>query len=436
MGQTPPTPARQAAIIANPTKVDLAVLRRAVAAAEAEFGWPESIWLETSEEDPGLGQTREALRQGATLVVAAGGDGTVRTVAEGLQGSTASLGLVPAGTGNLLARNLGIDVGSLAHALAIAFGGSKRQVDLGVAEVERSDGSRDTTVFTVLCGVGIDAGMIANTNDDLKRRVGWLAYIDGIRRSLKGGSTMCFRCRTDDGPTIAVHANTIMIGNCGLLPGNVVLMPDAVIDDGQLDIAILRPKGVVGWMQILARLIAQSGVVQRTQVGKRWFVDGRKLRALDYSRATEFLLRLDSEPAEFEVDGDAFGELRAARIHVEANGLTVMAPEQTRSAVQAIDAAIAHLQDKLGQMNSVTFPGLGTIAVTSTADAPHPEDAPETSPWSAPDAADAEVPGSIFEQLQREHGTDIQIEKHHGDHVDVSDATAEDPTAPREGTGS
>ena len=227
MASTPPTATKQAAIIANPAKVDIAALRRAVTAAEQEFGWPESICLETTEDDPGVGQTAEALDRGASLIVAAGGDGTVRVVAEALQGSSARLGLIPAGTGNLLARNLGIDVNSVTHALAIAFGDSERKIDLGIADVERPDGSREHTVFTVLCGVGIDAAMIANTDDDLKRRVGWVAYVDGIRRSLKGGSTMRFRCRTDQGPTISVHANTIMVGNCGLLPGNVVLMPSS-----------------------------------------------------------------------------------------------------------------------------------------------------------------------------------------------------------------
>ena len=427
MASAPPTATKQAAIIANPAKVDIAALRRAVTAAEQEFGWPESICLETTEDDPGVGQTAEALDRGASLIVAAGGDGTVRVVAEALQGSSARLGLIPAGTGNLLARNLGIDVNSVTHALAIAFGDSERKIDLGIADVERPDGSREHTVFTVLCGVGIDAAMIANTDDDLKRRVGWVAYVDGIRRSLKGGSTMRFRCRTDQGPTISVHANTIMVGNCGLLPGNVVLMPDAVIDDGELDVAILRPNGIGGWMQIWARLVAQSGLIQRTEVGKRWLVDGRRMRALDYSRAREFVIRLDSEPAEFEVDGDAFGEMRAARIHLEAGGLTVKAPEQSRTATAAIDAAVSKLQRMIGQVNSVSLPGFGTISMTGGSRDAAVECETEEAAATGDASTDA-APASIFDQLQREHGTEIHVDKHHGDHVDEATPTDETPT--------
>ncbi|CAG7844586.1 Putative lipid kinase BmrU [Pseudoclavibacter triregionum] len=358
---------RLAAIIANPVKVDVAALRRAVAEAERAHGWPESLWLETSEDDPGFGQAREALERGATLLVPAGGDGTVRAVAEVLGehladgGGRAALGAIPAGTGNLLARNLGVEIGSITAAVEVAFGGREREIDYGIAEIERPDGERELTAFTVLCGVGIDAAMIANTDSELKAKVGWLAYVGGILRSVRGGRSLRLRFRIDGGVTQTTHANTIMIGNCGILPGNVVLLPDATIDDGELDIALLRPKGLLGWLQIWIRMLVQSGLLQRTEWGKRMLIDGRPIRALNYSRCEEIVIRLDSGPQEFEVDGDAAGEIVAARVRVRPRGLVVMAPAETpRSAVEAADAAIARLQSVVGQLPGTT--ALGSLA--------------------------------------------------------------------------
>lgn len=360
---------RLAAIIANPVKVDVAALRRSVARAERAHGWPESLWLETSEDDPGFGQAREALERGATLLVPAGGDGTVRAVAEVLGehlegGGRAALGAVPAGTGNLLARNLGVEIGSIDAAVEVAFGGREREIDYGIAEVERPGGERELTAFTVLCGVGIDAAMIANTDSELKAKIGWLAYVGGILRSVRGGRSLRLRFRIDGGATRTTHANTIMIGNCGILPGNVVLLPDATIDDGELDIALLRPKGLLGWLQIWGRMLVQSGLLQRTGWGKRMLIDGRPIRALNYSRCEEIVIRLDSGPQEFEVDGDAAGEIVAARVRVRPRGLIVKAPAETpRSAVEAADAAIARLQSVVEQLpplpGAAALPALG-----------------------------------------------------------------------------
>lgn len=354
---------RRAAIVANPAKVDAEALRRAVADAESRHGWAPSLWLETTPEDAGAGQAREAVEAGVEMVVAAGGDGTVRVVADVLGGTRLALGVIPAGTGNLLARNLGIPIGSVDRAVDVAFGGRTRAIDYGAVEVERPDGARERTAFTVICGVGIDAAMIANTDDELKKRVGWVAYMGGILRSVRGGHAMKLRFRIDGGAARAAHANTVMIGNCGILPGNVVLLPDAVIDDGALDIAVLRPKGLLGWLQIWARILVQSGLLQRTEVGRRMLVRGRPIRAINYSRGEDIVIRLDSGAEDFEVDGDAFGEIVAARMRVEPEGLLVRAPATERpDPVARADEAIARLQSVVEQLPAVPgvqgLPGL------------------------------------------------------------------------------
>src|SRR5919205_3322257 len=136
------TRTKTAAVVYNPIKVDLPTLRASVDAAAAAAGWAGSRWYETSEEDPGTGQTRQAVEDGADVVLAAGGDGTVRAVAEGLRDSGVPIALLPSGTGNLLARNLNLTLGNLEDSVATAFEGTDREIDLGVVEVRRPDESR------------------------------------------------------------------------------------------------------------------------------------------------------------------------------------------------------------------------------------------------------------------------------------------------------
>ncbi|MDP9026188.1 MAG: NAD(+)/NADH kinase, partial [Actinomycetota bacterium] len=127
-----PEPSRhRAAIVYNPTKVDLPKLKRAVSKAQKEAGWEDSLWLSTTVEDIGGRQARQAIEQGADVVLAAGGDGTVRAVAEGLRGSGVPMALLPAGTGNILARNLDIAMTQLAASVHTAFTGVDRAIDVG-----------------------------------------------------------------------------------------------------------------------------------------------------------------------------------------------------------------------------------------------------------------------------------------------------------------
>src|ERR1700710_801506 len=120
---TDATSPSRAAVIFNPIKVDLKKLKAAVARAESEAGWAKSVWIETSEEDPGGAQPHAAIAKGVDVVIAAGGDGTVRAVAEGLRGSDVALSLLPSGTGNVLARNLELSLAHLDESINTAFTG-------------------------------------------------------------------------------------------------------------------------------------------------------------------------------------------------------------------------------------------------------------------------------------------------------------------------
>jgi diacylglycerol kinase (ATP) len=319
------TETQTAAIVFNPIKVDETKLRAAVAAAESAAGWGESLWFETSVEDPGGGQTRQALEANAAIVMAAGGDGTVRAVAEALRGSNVPIGLLPSGTGNLLARNLGLTLDNLPESISTAFTGTDRKIDLGVVEARRADGSKDSHVFLVMAGFGLDADMIANTNPKLKARVGWLAYVDAIIRSLKGSNRLRIRYQLDSQPARTLNAHTVLIGNCGSLPANILLLPEAAVDDGIFDIVALRPDGFLGWVQIWVKIVWENGVLRRSQVGRKLMSLTKEVRTLRYMKGAQLVMRLES-PQEFELDGDSFGKAIAVKATVDPLALTVRIP--------------------------------------------------------------------------------------------------------------
>lgn len=318
-------PQRVAAVVYNPIKVRLAVLKAAVAAAETAAGWGTTLWFETSVADPGEGMARDALAQGADVIMAAGGDGTVRSVAEALRGTGTPIALLPSGTGNLLARNLNLTLDHLVGSVSTAFTGENRPIDLGVARIEREDGTRAQRIFLVMAGLGLDAQMIANTDPALKKRVGWLAYVDAIGKSLRDNNRITLRYNLDDDGNKSARVHTVLIGNCGSLPGNILLLPDAAVDDGVFDIVALRPEGIIGWVEIWLKIVWENGVLRRSHVGRRIMGLTREVRTLRYLKGRNIVMRLDNAE-EFELDGDSFGKIIALRAFVDPLALIVKVP--------------------------------------------------------------------------------------------------------------
>lgn len=326
MAEPAPPASRLAAVVYNPVKVDLARLRLAVAGAEQRHRWADTLWLETTEEDPGGGQAASAMGAGAEVVIAAGGDGTVRAVAEALRDGTSALALAPAGTGNLLARNLGLSLDDIEHSIETAFGGEDAPIDVGVARLEREDGSRDEHAFLVMAGIGVDASMAANTDPELKKRVGWLAYIESIGRSVLDRNRIHLRYELDDAHPVSTRVHSLLIGNCGTLPGNLLLLPEAELDDGLFDIVALRPKGFLGWVQIWFKIAWENGVLRRSVAGRKLLSITKPVRTLRYLRAKQLTVRIEHAPTEFELDGDPFGEVAAFRCTVDHDSLRVRLP--------------------------------------------------------------------------------------------------------------
>lgn len=264
-------------MIINPIKATTVDVEGAVRRIAAEDGWQEPLVIETTEEDPGHGQARQALDAGVDLVIAAGGDGTVRCVAEELAESGTLLALVPLGTGNLLARNLDIAVDDPDAAVEAAFRGTERSIDIVHVTVDRA---QDAHVFLVMAGIGYDAAIMSDTRDDLKDKVGWLAYVDAGIRNLPGKPTRT-TISVDGGKPFERRLRSVMGGNCGKIMGGLEIFPGAKIDDGLMDLMTVAPRGRwAGWRSSVSssrgeraripRSSTSSAAPQRSPCASRW----------------------------------------------------------------------------------------------------------------------------------------------------------------------
>lgn len=322
---TASTKVKVAAVVYNPIKVDLEAIKTVVATEESAAGWGETLWFETSKDDPGKGATDAALDQGVDMIIVAGGDGTVRAVAEAVRDKDVSLALLPSGTGNLLARNLKLTLDDLEHSIHSAFTGEDRKIDLGIIEIRRADSSLDTYAYLVMAGAGLDAKMLANTDDELKAKIGWLAYVKAIAIALKDKNQLRIRYKIDQERTRSLRAHTVIIGNCGTLQANVLLMPEAAVDDGVLDILLMRPEGLLSWAQVFSKIVWENGVLSRTALGRKFRT--KEVDALNYIKGKRFTLTFN-RPEPIELDGDEFGDAVALRTWAEHGGLRVRVPAE------------------------------------------------------------------------------------------------------------
>src|SRR3954454_21613374 len=244
---------RNLAVVLNPSKVeDVEAFRVIVNSMAADAGWGLPVWHYTTIEDPGTGMAEAASVAGADLVMVCGGDGTVREVCAELAGTGIPVGIIPAGTGNLLARNLAIPL-FLRAAIDIALTGQDRAIDM--VQVS-GDGIYDGTHFMVMAGMGFDAAIMEGVNEEIKARVGWIAYVLSPLKSLMFPAAR--REVSIDGGEFTTHrARTIVVGNVGYLQAGMPLLPDASIDDVLLDVVLLHPRRFLSWIPLAFRVLAK-----------------------------------------------------------------------------------------------------------------------------------------------------------------------------------
>ncbi|MGH3097826.1 MAG: diacylglycerol/lipid kinase family protein [Streptosporangiales bacterium] len=290
---------KTAVVVVNPARVqDMTSLVAEVNGVFTDDGWPAPAWVETTADKPGRDQAARAVADGADVILVCGGDGTVRSCAAGLAGSSTAMCVVPLGTGNLLALNLHLPT-DVTGAARLATRGDRTRIDLG-----RADGE----VFTTAAGLGFDADLVADAPENLKRSVGWLAYLASAAQHLRDGS---FRVtvRLDDAEPHRYRARCVIVANVGQLHGGLTLAPDARCDDGRLDIVVVSPRRPRDW----------PGLIYQT------------LRRRDHARLRRFTARtieiaVLSGPVNREVDGDAIGAGNGIRIETEHAALDVCVP--------------------------------------------------------------------------------------------------------------
>ncbi len=303
-------PAVRVAVVANPVTLrsgqrDPGRFRAAVCAAIARRGWPEPLWLETTRDDPGTEMARAAIAAQAGLVLASGGDGTVTACAGALAGSGVPLAVLPSGTGNLLARNLGLPL-RLRAALAVALTGTDRRLDIGVA---------NGRPFLVMAGAGFDARAL-DSSAALKRRLGWSAYYLAALPHL-WDRPMRVSLQADGAAEVRRLASALVVGNVGTLPGGFPLLPAADPADGLLDAVLLTAGGVPGWIAVGARLLAR----------RQPDLDDRQVAGLRFRT-----LRIGLDPAQpWQLDGEAMGSASELVISVRPGRLLLRCPSKNRT---------------------------------------------------------------------------------------------------------
>jgi YegS/Rv2252/BmrU family lipid kinase len=265
------------------------------------------VWLQTTPTDTGEGQARQAVKEGAEVLFVCGGDGTVLTAVAALVGTSAALAVLPSGTGNVLALNLGLP-NDVVAGVRLATRGARREIDLGQVEGRP---------FTIATGMGLDAQMLADTPHHAKHLLGWSAYAASVLRHL-GHPQFAVQVRIDNGPWMTREVRSVLIANVGRLPGGITLIPMAAIDDGLLDVALIGPRRLLDWARLWASLVGR-----RPKGGR-----------IEIYRARSVEISTD-QPQPREIDGEPLPSGLTLAAYVLPRALTVCVARDARGVSRA-----------------------------------------------------------------------------------------------------
>jgi len=262
-------------------------------------GVVDPIWHEVKKTRRVESRVAAAIEEGAGVVFVWGGDGSVRAALGPLVGKHAALAILPAGTANLLAVNLGVPR-DLHAAVAVGLRGRRRRLDVG-----RLNGE----YFAVMGGAGFDALLIRDAHRRLKRRLGRLAYVWTGARHLNApvaGAVV----EIDGRGWFRGSASCVMVGNVGRITGGIRAFPDADTEDGQLEVGVVTARGAWQWTRAFASLAA-----------------GRSARSplIRTTRGRTVDVTLD-RPQAYELDGDYRGPTTTLRAEAVPQAVTVCVP--------------------------------------------------------------------------------------------------------------
>ena len=291
---------RVAVIAHNGKSLDggLPELRRVL----AERGLTDVYWREVAKSRFAPKQVKKALEQKCDLIFVWGGDGMVQRSVDVVAGTDAALAIIPAGTANLLATNLGIPK-DLEEAVDIGLAGNSRRIDVGCLNGER---------FAVMAGAGFDAKMIGDADGGLKDRVGRLAYVWTGAKHLRDRP---FRAKIDvDGARwYDGEASCILLGNVGKLFGGAEAFEDAHPDDGLLELGVLSAEGVREWAGTIARAVVGTA-------SKSPHAATTKVRSVQ--------IKLDRK-IPYEIDGGDRTKVRKLHVEIEPAAIRICVPAVT-----------------------------------------------------------------------------------------------------------
>jgi YegS/Rv2252/BmrU family lipid kinase len=262
----------------------------------------EPRWYEVPKSKKAPKRVRRALEDGAELLFVWGGDGMVQRVAHEAAGTGATLAVIPAGTANLLATNLGIPK-DLEAAVAIGLDGHRRKLDLGTINGEH---------FAVMAGAGFDAAMIRDADSGLKDRIGRAAYVWTGARNIRRTAVRA-RIKVDGDEFFEGDVSCVLAGNVGALFGGVTVFPEAEPDDGSLEVAIVTATNLLEWSRVFLR-------TARSQPADSPFVRVVPARSVR--------VRFD-RPVPYELDGGDRPPTDRLKIDVEPLAVSVCVPAVT-----------------------------------------------------------------------------------------------------------
>lgn len=265
----------------------------------ARYGVTDPLWFEAPKSKKVPKRVRKALEAGADRVLIWGGDGTVQRALDGLAGTGVPLAVLPAGTGNLFASNIGVPE-DLERAVQIGLGGEVCAMDIG-----RINGER----FGVMAGVGADALMIRDADGGLKDRWGRGAYMfTGVKNVSK--ALVKVRVDVDGQKYFSGKAGCVIVGNVRRVLGGIEAFDDVTPRDGKLEVAVVTATTPTQWARVIGRSV----------IGKT-----AKAKHVEMTSARRIDIRL-KERRLYQVDGGDRTKERRLKIRVEPRALLVCTP--------------------------------------------------------------------------------------------------------------
>jgi YegS/Rv2252/BmrU family lipid kinase len=262
------------------------------------------MWVEVPKSRFAPKQVKRALAEGADLLFVWGGDGTVQRSIDAMAGSETPLAILPAGTANLLATNLGIPQ-DIEQAVMIGLRGERSKFDVG-----RFNGER----FAVMAGAGFDAAMIGQADGTLKDRLGRAAYVWTGSQNLRVKPFKA-KIEVDGAPWYAGPASCVLFGNVGRLFGGVEVFHGARPNDGRLELGVVNADSITDWMRAIAR----------TAIGQ-----SERSPLVQATTAQKIKVKLNRKVL-YEVDGGDRAAVRSFKVRVEPRAITVCVPKKRSS---------------------------------------------------------------------------------------------------------